>query len=237
MTPIDPLFLLLPIFDIASGDEAKKFRTYDDFLSVASQHFEQKSHQEGATVLSLDILNLGSLACTFTAIARICETQTLDDSITLYRFSRQKLVQQLREKASRLAASNIQSTVQTIHRALAKDGLGADDEADEKLKEAGRLKMACEILSQYLPPAIYQELLQSYDFTSLDAYTRTIRASDTQTTSSDAKQSSNTEGATNSKKRKADTQVSKGAQKLQKTDTSKMPKLTSFFTKKPATSK
>jgi ribonuclease H2 subunit B len=113
------------------------------------------------------------------------------------------------------------------------------------------MKLACDVLSQYLPADIYEALLASHECASLllplrllcsfsfgvlNKYVRSIRDQDlpskpiTKASSSMA----NGKGAEGSKKRKAETQSSRGAQKLLKTDTSKMQKLTSFFGKKPA---
>jgi hypothetical protein len=70
--------------------------------------------------------------------------------------------------------------VRSLSRSLAKDGLGPDEAVDDKLREgeipissiedcpdvplAGRLKLACEVLSQYLPPSIKVALLKSYEY-------------------------------------------------------------------------
>jgi hypothetical protein len=76
-------------------------------------------------------------------------------------------------------------------------------------------------------------------FTELDKYVGSIQQEDIPVAVVPKKgknQSSAPKAETSgagSKKRKAETQPSRGAQKLQKTDTSKMTKLTSFFGKKP----
>jgi ribonuclease H2 subunit B len=113
------------------------------------------------------------------------------------------------------------------------------------------MKLACDVLSQYLPTGIYEALLASYECASfflpfhllrsfsfgvLNKYVLSIRAQDLPSKPPRKASSSTTneKGAGGSKKRKAETQSSRGAQKLLKTDTSKMQKLTSFFGKKPA---
>jgi hypothetical protein len=78
-------------------------------------------------------------------------------------------------------------------------------------------------------------LIWVHSFTSLDDYVQSIRAEDTPAAPTGKDAETSASGA--SKKRKAETQVSRGAQKLQKTDTSKMQKLTAFFGKKPAATK
>ncbi|KAG8758210.1 hypothetical protein FRC14_000515 [Serendipita sp. 396] len=72
-------------------------------------------------------------------------------------------------------------------------------------------------------------LTTQLSFKSLDQHLRSIQAADVGVSHAEGKGKSTAAGG---KKRKADTQTSRGVQKLQKTDTSKMNKLTSFFQKK-----
>lgn len=238
MTSIDPVFLMLPILGtIAPAEGSGNFRTLDDIfgLAVASlcKADKEVNPSPGApqkSIKALDINELLPLEFIPPTMRRICDIQDLGEH-TVYRFSLPQTIQLLRQKVAHLSSPGVVSRTRSMARALARDGLGPDEPVEETLREAGRLKLSCEILSQYLPPSIYEALLKSYDFGSLDAYVRTIRAEDTPTASTTKDTNSAAAGA--SKKRKAETQVSRGAQKLMKTDTSKMTKLTSFFGKKP----
>ncbi|PVG00345.1 hypothetical protein CPB86DRAFT_729439 [Serendipita vermifera] len=250
MSPVDPAFILLPILlAVNPNDGTGNFRTIDDIFNTAANKLAptDKSDTKGDQdpLSHGDILHLSSLSFVPSTLSRLCEAKELDNEVTVYRFSPPKVTQLLRDKASRLASPEVVSRVRSLSRSLARDGLGPDETVDDKIREAGRLKVACQVLSQYLPPSIKSALLKSYDFTELDKYVGTIQKEELpavavskkgNSQSSTSKASKTETSAAGSKKRKAETQVSRGAQKLQKTDTSKMTKLTSFFTKKPADS-
>ncbi|KAG8854032.1 hypothetical protein FRB91_004140 [Serendipita sp. 411] len=174
LTPIDPMFLLLPILRLANPSiESGTFQTIDAIFEAASQKVYEQQLEIGENTDDIpnykDIILLSRMNFVPSALSRICDCQ------------------------------------------------------------AGRTKLACDLLSQYLSPWIYQELLKLYDFKSLDQHLRSIQAADVGVSHAEGKGKSTAAGG---KKRKADTQTSRGVQKLQKTDTSKMNKLTSFFQKK-----
>ena len=202
----------------------------------------------------------------------------MDKNLTVYRFSLQKMLQLLQTKVARLSTPEFAKATRSINRSLAKDGLGPDENVSEDLRQGpyfpsfqsltpthsrteGRTKLACQLVSQYLPENISEALLASYryararcpthvprfstncqssSFTSLDAHLESLEtdaylpaASSTANGKGDTgKKGSVAAGANgNSKKRKAETQASNGVKKLQKTDTAGMNKLSSFFGK------
>ena len=123
---------------------------------------------------------------------------------------------------------------------------------------AGRVKLACDLVSQYLPPHLSQEFLSKFEwvqhslyegshaeeylfhsFNALNAHIQSLQKLSMVTavpSSSKDKESTNkTEG--DGKKRKAASQSSRGVEKLKKADVKGMAKLSKFFQKKDAPSK
>ncbi|KAH7888527.1 ribonuclease H2, subunit B [Phlebopus sp. FC_14] len=241
MTPVDPLFLLIPILrTIKPRDgETINFRPADDIFEEAAMKIAEMSRasssQDASTLIELDdITRFASLDCTMDAMKRICEVKEITSEITVLRYSYEQLMRHLRKKVVTLSDPRISEMSRSLTRSLAKDGLM--DDKHEDLLDLGRRKLACELLAQYLPQDIQEELVGSYDFTKLDEHLKALQADqmmvppDNGATAKNAKSASATDDG--SKKRKKDTKASQGVEKLKKANVSGMSKLSSFFSKK-----
>jgi ribonuclease H2 subunit B len=198
----------------------------------------------------------------------------LDKNLTVYRFSLLKTLQLLQNKVARLSTPEFATASRSIGRSLAKDGLGPDEKVSEGVREGlyfssfesvithphteGRTKLACQLVSQYLPQSISEALLASYryalclvlsrrfsncqppSFTTLEDHLKSLEPDaflPTASSTADGKGDTGKKGSAaagangNPKKRKAESQASNGVKKLQRTDTTRMNKLTSFFAK------
>ncbi|KAF8520441.1 ribonuclease H2, subunit B [Hysterangium stoloniferum] len=227
MTPVDPVFLLIPILRAAQPVDGTlgKFRPIDDIFEEST--LKLCAQERFSFVKSADLSQFTALDCVHDALKRMCEYQDLTDELTVYRYSRVKLLQYLSSKVAHLAQPVVFETYPSLQRHLAKDGLL--DQEREALRQAGRLRVACEIVSQYLPPDLHQELIASYEYAALDEYLRKLAEETSVLTS--ARSAGNAKEATDDKKRKAVAQLSKGVSKLMKVNTSGMAKISSFFKK------
>ncbi|KAF9454028.1 hypothetical protein P691DRAFT_798942 [Macrolepiota fuliginosa MF-IS2] len=235
MTPIDPVFLLLPIlFCIQPTDgSVPQFKPADDMLEEAALAIQQQyqSRKDGQ-VLSRDVLQFTRLRCARNALKFICDVKEITEEITVYRYSQERTLEYLRKKAVHLSNPKIIEISKTIVRSLAKDGLMED--GNEELLKSGQLRAACDLLAQYLSPAMRDSLYASYDFTKLDVFLKNAAA---ETMASIAaipvnggKVKTSAKVATEGKKRKA-AKGSHGVETLKKANVNGMAKLSTFFKK------
>jgi len=227
MTPVDPVFLLIPILRAAQPADGTpgKFRPIDDIFEEST--LKLCTQERFSFLKSADLSRFTALDCVRDAVKRMCDYQDLTDELIVYRYSRVKLLQYLSSKVSHLSQSVVFDTYPSLQRQLAKDGLL--DLEKKELQKAGRLRIACEIVSQYLTPDLSQELIALYELAALNEYVRTLAEETIVITS--ARSVGNAREATNDKKRKAVTQLSNGVSKLMKVNTSGMAKISSFFKK------
>ncbi|KAF8558009.1 hypothetical protein OG21DRAFT_1475189 [Imleria badia] len=239
MTPVDPLFLLIPILRAIKQPSGGigNFRPADDIFEDAARNVAEASMADqdaSASVGVEDVMRFAALECTKGAMKRLCDIKEITADITVFRYSSEKLTQELRRKVATLATPRITEMSKCLVRNLAKDALMEDK--NEDLLELGRTKLACEMLGQYLAPDVQEELLATYDLSKLDAHVKALAkeqsflAEKTVVT-----KKSKADGATVSegtKKRKKDGKGSQGVEKLKKANVSGMSKLSTFFTKK-----
>ncbi|CAK5281794.1 unnamed protein product [Mycena citricolor] len=238
LTPIDPAFLLIPILravypPTAKGDKGL-FRPMDEIFDDAADNLAettQVSADKDTHISKDDVQALTSLPCCHSAMKRVCDFQDATEDLAVYRFSTEKLVSYLRCKVDRLATAEMTEVSRTIIRSLAKDGLM--ETGREELLRVGRIKAACDLISQYTPPDILELLKASYDFAALDSYFKTMEDENIALLANDKPvKAKKTAAAPTDKKRK--TGASTGVEKLKKAKTTGMPKLSNFFTKKAA---
>ncbi|KDQ21843.1 hypothetical protein BOTBODRAFT_99689 [Botryobasidium botryosum FD-172 SS1] len=246
MTPIDPVFLLIPILlalESADGESGARFRPIDDlFEDAVTKMVSIEGAEDGnartGPLNADDIMRLGRLKCTPAALQRLCDCKEAAVELIVYRFSRSKLLDVLRRKTSRLAAAATFDSLPSLKRGLAKDGLGVGTDADENLRQDGRTKTACDVISQYLPAELKAMLLASYDFDALNTHLARLHREDRLAAVTPASipkpgiaDDGEGTGNRNGKKRKAAAQASRGVEKLKKASTTGMPKLSNFFKK------
>ncbi|KAH7929852.1 hypothetical protein BV22DRAFT_1080099 [Leucogyrophana mollusca] len=241
MTPVDPVLLLIPILQTLQPTDgsAGNFRPADDIFTDAAEKLATASRSSAAKdpstiLLESDITALLSLDCVEHAMRRICEVKDITPEITVYRFSPEKLLQYIRAKVDRLSAPRVLEMSRSLIRGLAKDGLMEDGKED--LLALGRIRSACDLVSQYVPPDVHQSLLASYEFTKLDAHLKGVHdeqlaqvVASKPTKAKAVKATPSTEEG--GKKRKNQTKSSQGVEKLKKANVNGMSKLSSFFKK------
>ncbi|KLO16903.1 hypothetical protein SCHPADRAFT_913867 [Schizopora paradoxa] len=245
MTPVDPAFLLFPILQAAfPSGTATSFRTLEDIFEQAATKLRETTESPDAPdgssqVSDRDLHTLSLLRCVEKAMRKICDFKDVTPEISVFRFSKEKYAAYLVKKARRLGESEVILKCETLVRGLAKNGLMDDNKED--LLKAGVLKVACEMVSQYISPETNQELLSNFDFSALDAHIEeldranlalTIQESDKGAKKSKAQKPEENAGG----KRKAAAQGSKGVEKLKKANVKGMAKLSTFFQKPAAKS-
>jgi len=247
MTPVDPVFLLIPIVRAVYKEGAPaNFRPLDDILDDAATVLTQdrKNVPPDLQLSRHDLVKFASMKCVATAMKHLCEVKEITPEISVYRFSMQILVHYLRKKVTRLVSANAFRESLTVVRLLAKDGLMEDGK--ETLLDAGRLKSACDLVAHHLPLDVKAELMSTYDFSALDVHVKTVQEelaamAVVETDKGKKKATKGTKTTTantgpqegTSKKRK--TKESHGVEVLKKVNVEGIQKISSFFQKKPKT--
>ncbi|KAJ7045731.1 ribonuclease H2, subunit B [Mycena alexandri] len=237
MTPIDPAFLLIPILQSVYPENTANsvFRPADEIFDDAAANLEESSTAAGDKDASVivskeDVLRFTSMECCKNALKRVCDVKEITEDITVYRFSQEKVVEYLRVKVQRLSTPETVEVSRTMVRNLAKDGLMEDGK--ENLLGVGRVRAACDLVAQYIPPEIRSLLTASYDFTPLDAHFKSIE-DESAALAVDKPVKAKSAPVVVDKKRKPGT--SQGVEKLKKAKTGGMAKLSTFFAKKVPT--
>ncbi|KAI0645702.1 ribonuclease H2, subunit B [Trametes meyenii] len=237
MTPVDPALLLIRILKLTTPGDGTvgNFRPADDIIEEAANKLATSATEDTASITSEDVLFLSSLRCVGASMRRICEFKDITPEIIVYRYSPEKVHQYLRTKVSRLSDPNVSELSRTLNRNLAREGLLEDGK--EELLSSARLRAACDLVSQYLPKDVYENLLASYDFERLNAYMKVLKDESmalaaVSMNAVEAKESKETkEVGADTKKRKA-SKGSYGVEKLKKANVNGMAKLSTFFQKK-----
>lgn len=266
MTPMDPMFLLMYLLRVPQARDGSvgNFRPMQDIIEEVSAAIADTPEKDAQNDPSLkvsadDIISFLSLDFVQSSIKRVCDVKVITDEITVYRYSHDVVLENLKGKVGRLSDPRVAEMSRTLIRSLAKDGLM--DDGKEELLESGRIRLACELLSQYLPRDILQDLIASYDLSKLDAHVKTVRdeelallavAPDTRKRARPAKsvaagdknpkkkkdakatESADVDAAGDGDKKKKDAKSSHGVEKLKKASVAGMSKLSTFFTKKAA---
>ncbi|THH21340.1 hypothetical protein EW146_g201 [Bondarzewia mesenterica] len=237
MTPIDPSFILIPILQASKPLDGSlgTFRPIDDILDDVAPRLSQlsSSSDPSSTTVPKDILFLSSLDCIAGAMRRICDVKDITPEITVYRYSEEKVMKYLHAKVARLSKSEVSELSRTVVRNLAKDDLMEDGK--EILLELGRVKAACDLVSQFISRDTYKALLANYDFSALDAHLKALQDEAAALALANApivKAKKTNAGGEDEKKRKAKAKGSQGVEKLKKTNVNGMAKISSFFQKK-----
>ncbi|KAI6000491.1 ribonuclease H2, subunit B [Pisolithus albus] len=243
MTPIDPIFLLIPILGATLKQEGGQanYRPADDIFEEAAMKLAEASHSSGSQdpsfiVAPNDIMTFGALDCTVQAMRRVCDIKEITAEITVFRYSQERLLEQLTKKVAALATPRITEISRSLIRGLARNELMEDEH--EELLILGRTQLACDLLAQYLPPDIRTRLIASYDFAPLESHVRSLQRHhlnpsppDDVTARKDRKRTS-TASEGNGVKRKKEPKTSQGVEKLKKASVDGMAKLSTFFVKK-----
>ncbi|KZT43614.1 hypothetical protein SISSUDRAFT_1057612 [Sistotremastrum suecicum HHB10207 ss-3] len=227
-TPVDPAFLLAPLLQVS---QPTRFQPVDDVLeNTLNQVIESMEFLGSAQrkrVLREDVGAFLQLECTKKALFRISDTQEINSDLHVVRFSETKWLEVLAAKIARLARPEVAGNFKTITRSLARDGLLSEEHAS--LTELGRIKCACDMVSQYLSADMASTLLSRYDLSSLTQHLDKLDQESVMKVEVEKKKT--TGNAKETKKRKANRQASKGVEKLMKANTTGMAKLSSFFKK------
>ncbi|KAI9450522.1 ribonuclease H2, subunit B [Russula earlei] len=227
MTPIDPNVgsagIFQPLDDILDEAASKVVRTVN---GTASDDGSSPISQE-------DILSLTRCDCVLNALKKICDFQNITPELTVYRYSQDKVTEYLQAKVSRLSKHTVAEKSRTIIRSLAKNGLMEDGKED--LLELGRIRAACNLVSQYVAHDLYSALIAKYDFAPLDAHIKALKDEEIAIALAGAP-GAKSRGANvvedDGKKRKAKSKASQGVERLKKVNVSGMPNISTFFQKK-----
>ncbi|KAG9316403.1 ribonuclease H2, subunit B [Chiua virens] len=238
MTPVDPLFLLIPMLRGINqpGGSVGNFRPAEDIFEDAARYIAEASKtvvtQDAPISVEVeDVMRFAALDCTKKAMKRLCDVKEVTPEITVFRYSAEKLMQELRKKVMALSAPRTMELSRCLVRSLAKDALMEDRHED--LYELGRIKLACELLGQYLVQDIQGTLVASYDFARLDIHVKEQSSPVPETSTTIKKPKAGPETTSEgTKKRKKDSKASQGVEKLKKANINGMTKLSTFFTKK-----
>ncbi|KAJ8077250.1 hypothetical protein AAF712_004134 [Marasmius tenuissimus] len=232
LAPVDPVFLLIHMLRCLPKDQISQFRPADDIFEDLALKLEvsSASKEPSLHVLSKDVQRFTSLRCCKDALDRICEVERVGSEIVVYRFSQEKAVAYLRQKVERLSKPEVIDSSRILTRNLAKDGLMEDEKED--ILEMGRMKSACDLVSQYLTPDFRTLLLASYDFAKLDEYLQRLENERMCVDVPAAGNKKVKKEGTGDKRKKGAAKASSGVEKLKKANTNGMAKLSTFFAKK-----
>ncbi|PFH53808.1 hypothetical protein AMATHDRAFT_54330 [Amanita thiersii Skay4041] len=230
-TPVDPVFLLLPILQATNPLEGieSHFRPAADIFDEASSKLFGGSpapSDVSTQVLQRDILQFSSLDSVRQSLHHVCDVKAVAQDVVVYRYSSIKVIEYLKKKVSQLMDSNAIDDSKVMFRSLAKNGLM--DDGNEKLLEVGRIRAACDLLSQYLPTNLRDTLLATYDFSDLDAFLKKT-LEQALSVIADKKPTKQVLKSTGDKKRKG--KASHGVEQLKKVNVNGMAKLSAFFKK------
>ncbi|KAG8932883.1 hypothetical protein FRC03_012877 [Tulasnella sp. 419] len=241
LTPIDPIFLLVPLLEPVSS--TAQFRPLDDIFEEATEKvnatLSELSVPDCPPISAEDVSSFARLSSVRSAVERICEKKDLTEDLSVHRFSKAKFLEVVKVKTDRIADPSAFDSFSSLTRSLAKDGLFTEKCAlNSALQKAGRQRVACDILSQYLSPSLSEELIQLYNFDELNQHLEAMKQEDAALAAAQAvKANEETSGkqkqkSTATKKGKAKNQPSRGVTQLTKANVEGMAKLSSFFTKK-----
>ncbi|KAJ7072116.1 ribonuclease H2, subunit B [Mycena amicta] len=226
-TPVDPAFLLIPVLQSVYPENSPgMFRPADEIFEDAATNLEQSS-EPSTSIRKEDVLYFASMECCRRALKRVCDVKEISDDIVVYRFSREQVVQYLRTKVERLSTPETTELSRTLVRNLAKDGLLEDGK--EELLKVGRVRAACDLVGQYIPPALRTALTASYDFSALDTHFRSIEEEQESLMVQRPSKKKSAPAPTDKKRKQSSSQ---GVEKLKKVKTTGMAKMSTFFTKK-----
>ncbi|KAF7428249.1 hypothetical protein PC9H_007470 [Pleurotus ostreatus] len=237
MTPIDPTFLLLWVLKAAlpEGTYVGPLRPADDIFEEAIAKLTQSTSNESASasvVSAQDLTRFVELDCTKRAMSRVCEVKEISEELTVYRYSQAKTIEFLRQKVATVLSSGEFEHNKTIIRGLAKNGLMED--GNENLLQEGRIQASCDLVGQYISPALKAALLATYELSALENHVKTLQDTTLASAAADAnsadKIKKSTKTAGEDKKRKS-AKGSTGVEKLKKANTKGMSKISSFFAK------
>ncbi|KAG7446298.1 uncharacterized protein BT62DRAFT_931747 [Guyanagaster necrorhizus] len=228
LTPIDPAFLLIPILKstMPTDGTSGSFRPADDIFEDAISKLSGESND---VVPVVDITSFVEMDCARRALRRVCEMKEVASNITVYRFSSAKVVDYVRKKVDHMSSFPVIEMSRSITRNLAKDGLF--DDGREVLLAAAKMKIACDLICQYLPPPESASLLASYDFADLTAFMKQLEEENLTTIANSGKGTKTLKETNGDKKRKI-TKGSQGVEKLKKANVKGMAKLSTFFLQK-----
>ncbi|KAM5531576.1 hypothetical protein V8D89_014745 [Ganoderma adspersum] len=235
MTPIDPAFLLVPLLRVTQPAAGLgNFLPPDDLIEDAASKL--LSGNSEPLLSPDDVQRLSSLRCVQAAMRHVCEYKEITAEVVVYRYSAERVQTYLRTKVARLSQKDVSELSRTLTRGFAKDGLMEDGKEDTL--NAARLRVACDLVSQYLARDVYERLLSSYDFAALDVHMKILKDEAMAVAASklnaiEAKESGDSKETyeqNNDKKRKP--RNSTGVEKLKKANTKGMAKLSTFFQKK-----
>ncbi|EJU04090.1 hypothetical protein DACRYDRAFT_114503 [Dacryopinax primogenitus] len=239
LAPIDPIFLLIPLLQLLPEGTNARYLPHQDLVDeIANVFINSPPTTEDASVITpvidaADISAMGEVGCVCEALRRICDVKEPAPELEVFKFAPPKAMDMLRAKVSAMSSASTFATFPSLQRSLAKDGLavGIDNAGtDELLLSQARTKASCELLSQYLSPTWREKLLESYDFTRLEAHLKAIagEAQAAITRAGDEPKLKDATNATNKKPNKG----SFGVEKPKKANVAGMAKLSTFFTKK-----
>ncbi|KAL7411228.1 ribonuclease H2, subunit B [Mrakia frigida] len=177
-TPIDPIFLLLPVLEATTASPSR-FLLADHIFSTAASsaayslappfvNLASDVKQKGKEVAppppegveSDDVLLLGGMEGVEKLMRRVCDVQEIAEGMAAFRLSEKLLVSYLRRKVARLSKQETFERFPSLTRGLAKDGLGdltADGEG-EVVKEEKEGKKLDDLLALKAEARLYQSL-------------------------------------------------------------------------------
>ncbi|GAA95107.1 uncharacterized protein L969DRAFT_89337 [Mixia osmundae IAM 14324] len=259
-TPIDAVYLLVRVLEAAQSTN-KSFLPLGDIFGSAADHLGFTGKEAEDFVLqSSDIAALEHLTCVQGALEKLCDARDLGGELKAYRLSERRLCDYLAARVEMIARSPAFATCGALVSGLSKAGihtsedcLGGPTDISDIVKQQAREQIAIQLLSQYLSPEHqtllrdrykHEELAQHLERDSITAELLThmpgLRKPLAHENSNPSEglpdgpafhKTSSGAGLAAAKK-KAKPLVSSGVARLAKVNTSRVHKLSSFFTKK-----
>ncbi|CAE6518337.1 unnamed protein product [Rhizoctonia solani] len=259
MTPIDPAFILIPF--LRALDSKAPFKPTDDLLEEAISSYSPSDIQKE------NVTSFMALDCVRKALRQLCETKDVPPDLTVHRPSTERIIAFIKRRIDRVvlaqqppepstvptsdpapeptpgSTAETSQSFPTIQRQHLRLGLSVtelgplDCPKAESTRAATRIKIASEIVGNWVEDSLIEEVLATYDISAYTAHAA-VRAEQARaelaaaTARAEAAEAGKGSKAKAGDKRKAGAQASRGVDKLKKANTKGMSSLNTFFGKK-----
>ncbi|CAE7227774.1 unnamed protein product [Rhizoctonia solani] len=259
MTPIDPAFILIPF--LKALDSKTSFKPTDDLIEEAiSKYSPSEFHKE-------DIASFMALDCVRKALRQLCETKDVPPDLTVHKPSTERILAFIKRRVERVASAQqpVDSTPNPTSDSTSEPTSSSTSEGSQKfptiqrqhlrlgmsvaelgpldcpkagsIRAATRIKIASEIVGNWVEESLMEQVLATYDISAYTAHAA-VRAEQARaelaaaTARAEAAEVGKGSKSKAGDKRKAGAQASRGVDKLKKANTKGMASLTTFFGKK-----
>lgn len=213
MSPIDPLFILIPILDKARRKTTESDGVYLPISDLAETF-----------PAALELCRVLSLSSVTSRIASLCDVQSCGSDILVYRLSDEKVITWLKSRVDKIVDKF--ESLRVLKRLSSKYTSIPSDDA--RLQMLVRHRIALQVIDDYLNDAWSERLSGVYDFTEVENLQKTAETTHAPGSIDYGRKASGESGEEPAAKKK---KLTPAQQKLAKANTKGMKSIQSFFAK------